>query len=85
LDKIFSARVDEATVRRISRLAHKLHTTKKAVVEAAVRSYAEKSELEQDSDIWEETHGIWERQESPRETVKQVRQTFRESLRRYQR
>lgn len=85
MDKIFSARVDEGTVRRISRLAQKLHTTKKAVIEAAVRSYAEQSSLEQDSDIWEETHGAWERQESPGATVKQVRQAFRESMRRYQR
>ncbi|MBI5583324.1 MAG: ribbon-helix-helix protein, CopG family [Deltaproteobacteria bacterium] len=85
MDNIFSARVDEATIRRISRLAHKLHTTKKAVIEAAVRSYAEKSELERDSDVWGETHGAWERQESPGETVKRVRQAFRESMRRYPR
>ena len=85
MDKIFSARLDESIVRRISRLAQKLHTTKKAVIEAAILSYAEKSDLEKGADIWEETLGAWKRDESPEETVKQVRQAFRESMRRYQR
>jgi predicted transcriptional regulator len=84
MDKILSARLDESIVRRIGRLAQKLHTTKKAVIEAAILSYAEKSWPEQDLDIWEETHGAWQRRESPPETVQQARQAFRESMKRYQ-
>jgi predicted transcriptional regulator len=85
MDKILSARVDESIVRRIGRLAQRLHTTKKAVIEAAILSYAEKSETEKDGDIWEETLGAWKRRESPGESVKQVRQIFQKSMKRYQR
>jgi predicted transcriptional regulator len=85
MDKILSARVNESIVRQIGRLAQKLHTTKKAVIEAAILSYAEKSETEKGVDIWEETLGVWQRGESPAEMVKQVRQDFRESMKRYQR
>jgi hypothetical protein len=85
MDKILSARVDESIVRRIGRLAQKLHTTKKAVIEAAILSYAEKSEADKGVDIWEETFGTWKRRESPEETVKQARQAFRESMKRYER
>ena len=70
--------MDESIVRRLGRLAQKLHTTKKA----AILSYEEKAETEKGIDIWEETHGAWKRREPPGETVKQVRQTFRESMKR---
>ena len=82
MDKILSARVDESIVRQLGRLAQKLHTTKKAVIEAAILSYEEKAETEKGIDIWEETLGAWKRREPPGETVKQVRQAFRESMKR---
>lgn len=85
MDKILSARVDEAIVQQLGRLAQKLHTTKKAVIEAAILAYAEKAETEKGIDIWEETLGAWKRPESPGETVKQIRFAFRESMKRYQR
>jgi len=85
MDKILSARVDESIVRRIGRLAQKLHTTRKAVIESAILAYEENSETDKKTDFWEETLGAWKRRESPGETVKQARQTFRESMKRYQR
>jgi hypothetical protein len=85
MDKILSARVDEAIIRRIGRMAQELHTTKKAVIEEAILSYAEKAGTKLGLDIFEETLGAWKRPESPAETVKQVRQTFRESMKRHQR
>jgi predicted transcriptional regulator len=85
MDKILSARVDEAIIRRIGRIAQELQTTKKAVIEAAILSYAEKAGIQQRLDIFEETLGAWERLESPGETVKQVRRTFQESMIRHQR
>ncbi len=85
MDKILSARVDESIIRRLGRLAQKLHTTKKAVLEAAILSYEEKAETEEGADIWGETLGAWKRRESPEETVKQVRHAFRESMKRHQR
>ena len=47
MDKIMSTRIDEAVIRHIGMLAKKLGTSKKAVLENAVRYYAEKIESEQ--------------------------------------
>ena len=43
MDKIMSTRMDEAVIRRIGMLADKLGTSKKAVLENAVRHYARRS------------------------------------------
>jgi len=59
----------KAIIRRIGRMAQKLQTTKKAIIEAAILSYAEKAETKQHIDIFEETLGAWNRKESPGETV----------------
>jgi predicted transcriptional regulator len=37
MDKILSARIDEAVIRQIALLARELNTTKKAVIESAVK------------------------------------------------
>ncbi len=47
MDKIMSTRMDEAVIRHIGMLAKRLGTSKKAVLENAVRYYAEKIETEQ--------------------------------------
>lgn len=83
MDKILSARVDEAVIQRIGALARQLGTTKKTVIESAVRSFAEKIEKEGDTDVLEQTFGVWDRKESPQTTVKEARKAFRASMRRY--
>ena len=85
MDKILSARVDEAVIRRIGALAQQLGTTKKAVIEGAVRYYAEKIEKERNTDVLEQTLGAWQREEPADETVAQIRETFRRSMHRYRR
>jgi len=40
MDKIMSTRMDEAVIQHIGMLARKLGTSKKAVLESAVRYYA---------------------------------------------
>lgn len=80
MDRILSARVDEATVRRIGALALQLGTTKKAVIEGAIQFYAEKIEKERNTDVLEQTLGAWQREESPDETVEKIRETFRRSM-----
>jgi predicted transcriptional regulator len=84
MDKIFSARVDESVIRRIGVLARQLGTTKKAIIEGAIRSYAEKIEKENNIDVLEQTLGAWHRTESPGKTIKKVRKTFRDSMQRHQ-
>lgn len=83
MDKILSARVDEAIIRRIGALALQLGTTKKAIIENAVRSFAQKIEEENDMDVLEQTFGAWDRKESPQTTVENARKAFRDSMRRY--
>jgi len=46
-----STRLDEAVIRHIGMLAERLGTSKKAVLENAIRDYAEKIEAEQGFDV----------------------------------
>jgi hypothetical protein len=52
MDKIMSTRMDEAVIQHIGILAKKLGTSKKAILENAVRQYAEKIEAELKFDSW---------------------------------
>ena len=85
MDKIMSTRMDEAVIRHIGMLAKRLGTSKKAVLENAVRYYAEKIEAEQGFDALTHTFGSWKRDESAAETVNAVKDTMRKSQERYRR
>jgi hypothetical protein len=61
MDKIFSARVDESALRRIGSLARQLNTTKKKILEEAIRLYAEKVDAESKSNVFTQTFGTWKR------------------------
>lgn len=84
MDKILSARVDESVIHQIGVLARKLGTTKKKVIEKAIRLYAEKIGEEEELDVLKETLGAWQRLEPPEETVKKARKAFRDSMKRHQ-
>lgn len=83
MDKIFSARLDEAVIRRIAALAQRLGTSKKAVVEGALRMYAESVDAHENVDVFDQTSGAWQRQESPSQTVKKARQAFHIAMKRH--
>ena len=85
MDKIMSTRMDEAVIRHIGMLAKKLGTSKKAVLEKAVRCYAEKIEAEQDFDVLTHTFGSWQRKEPAAETVQTIKEAMRKSQARYKR
>jgi hypothetical protein len=85
MDKIMSTRIDEAVIRHIGMLAKRLGTSKKAVLENAIRYYAEKIEAEQGFDILTHTFGSWQRDESAAETVQSIKDTMRKSQERYKR
>ena len=85
MDKIMSTRMDESVIRHIAMLAKKLGTSKKAVLENAVRCYAEKIEAEQGFDVLSHTFGSWQRVESAAETVAAVKETMRKSQERFKR
>lgn len=85
MDKIMSTRIDEAVIRHISMLADRLGTSKKAVIENAVRHYLERIEEEEGFDLLSHTFGSWQRSESAAETVRAIKDTMRNSQERYRR
>ena len=85
MDKIMSTRIDEAVIRHIGMLAKRLGTSKKAVLENAIRYYAEKIEAEQGFDILTHTFGSWQRDKSAAETVQTIKDTMRKSQERCRR
>lgn len=84
MDKVLSARVDESTAKDIALLAQRLHTSKKRIIEGAVRMYADKIREEQDLDVFKQTFGAWKRSESIRRTVGRAREAFCRSMARRQ-
>ena len=85
MDKIMSTRIDEAVIRLIDMLAKRFGTSKKAVLENAVRYYVEKIEAEQGFDVLTHTFGSWQRDKSAAKTVHTIKETMRKSQGRYKR
>ncbi|MDP6525374.1 MAG: hypothetical protein QGH15_14240 [Kiritimatiellia bacterium] len=85
MDKVLSARVDESVVSKIGALARELHTTKKSVIEAAIKMFAAKIEEEQGVDLLDLTFGAWKRKETPQATVRRARRAFSGSMTRHHR
>ncbi|GEM_PF-744423 len=83
-DRIFSARVDESTIRRIADLAKRLKQSKKQILESAVQEYAQNFGQESQSDILKETSGLWQRKETAAKTVELSKKAFRRSMKRHQ-
>ena len=85
MDKIMSTRIDENVIRHIGMLAERLGTSKKAVIENAIRHYLEKVDADQGFDILTHTFGSWQRDKSAAETVLDIKETMRKSQERYKR
>jgi predicted transcriptional regulator len=85
MDKILSARVDEAVLRKLGLLAARLKTTKKAIIEEAILAFEEKAAIESEVDALKQTLGAWKRDESPVQTVEMSRKAFRKSMERHHR
>ena len=85
MDKIMSTRMDEAVIRHIGMLAKRLGTSKKAVLENAIRYYVEKIEAEHGFDVLTHTFGTWKREKSAAETVQTIKDTMRKSQERHKR
>ena len=85
MDRILSARIDDAVYQKINDLSSKMHTSKKSIIEKAIGLLGQRYEEEEGTNVFDETCGIWKRNEKPEETVAQVRLAFRESVKRHQR
>jgi hypothetical protein len=84
MDKIISARVDESVAYLIDSLAHELGTSKKRVIEDAVRVYSQHLGEEKAINVFAETSGAWRRKEKTETTVRHARESFRKAYRRHQ-
>jgi hypothetical protein len=83
MDRVLSARLDETIVSRIGNLARRLHTTKKQVIEGAIRLYATQVEKDGALDILAQTSGAWRRKQSPRQTRSLARTAFQRAMKRH--
>jgi hypothetical protein len=83
MDKVFSARVDEAVLDEMNRVTRKLRITKRKFLEEAIRSRAQQLSREDDADIWAETLGAWKRKESATTLIRTARRRFQRSFERH--
>lgn len=82
MDRVLSARGDEETLFGIDLLAKRLKTSKKRVIEEAVRQYRRQVE-DGAVDVLAETCGAWRRDETPHETVRGIREQMDRSQTRF--
>ena len=80
MDRVFSIRMDEAVVETLDRLARTLRTSRRQIVEEAIRLYSEA--VEQQRDAFDVAFGAWRRAESPQTLHRRIRAAFKESMHR---
>jgi len=83
MDKVLSARIDESVIQELGLLSRKLHTSKKAIIEAAIRLYSEQSGLGGQIDVFKNSCGAWKRSETAQESVSESRAAFNQSMERH--
>ncbi len=83
MDRILSARIDDAVYRKIGDLSTRMHTSKKAVIEMAIQKLDERIEHDTETTVFDKTCGIWKRDETPAETVSHIRTVFQTSMKRH--
>ena len=85
MDRVFSARLDEAVLDELDRVTKQLGMTKKEFLEDAIRSRAAEVNAHTARNVWRETLGAWKRREAPEITIRRIRKTVEGSLKRHQR
>jgi hypothetical protein len=82
MQKIFSARLDEAALDEMDRVTRKLRMSKRQFLEEAIHLRARGLSAAHGDDIWSETLGVWRREEKPESTIRRARQAFRRTFER---
>ncbi len=85
MDRVVSARIDEAVVDEMERVTRQLGLTKKQFLEDAIRSRARKLSAKGMEDVWSATLGAWKRTEKAETTLRRGKKAFRVSFRRHHR
>ena len=84
MEKIFSARLDEAALDEMERVTRRLKMTKRKFLEEAIHLRAKQLGGE-GGDVWSETIGAWKRNERPETTIRRTRSEFRQTFVRHHR
>jgi hypothetical protein len=83
MDKVFSTRLDEATLDELNRVTRRLGVTKRQFLQEAIRLRARQSDAAGHADVWAETLGAWPRREDAPATIRRIRKQFRQSFQRH--
>jgi hypothetical protein len=83
MDRVLSARIDEAVLDELERTSRRLRMTKKQFLEEAIRLRAANAPGAAREDVWEATCGAWQRRESPAATVRRARRAFESAIQRH--
>ena len=70
MQKIFSTRLDEATLNEMERVTRKLGMSKRQFLEEAIQLRVERLSRDEQGDVWGETLGAWQRRESGATTIR---------------
>ena len=76
MQKIFSTRLEEATLNELARVTQKLGISKRQFLEEAIHQRADRESGEKAGDAWSETLGAWRRSESVGSTIRRARREF---------
>ena len=83
MTKVFSTRLDEATINDLNHLSERLKLSKKQILEEAIRLRVVQADAHAGSDVWAQTSGAWRRREPTPRTIRKARQAFETSVRRH--
>ena len=85
MQKIFSTRLEEATLHELDRATRKLGISKRQFLEEAIRLRAQTIDRRAGDDVWSDTLGAWQRAERPEHTIRRARRVFQRAfVRRHQ-
>ena len=84
MQKLFSTRLEEATINEMDRVTRKLGISKRQFLEDAIQLHTR--QLSRDTpgdDVWSETLGAWNRRERGETTVRRARRAFTRAFARH--
>ena len=85
MQKIFSTRLEEATLNELARVTRQLGISKRQFLEEAIHQRAQGVMGGVRGDVWSETLGAWRRNESAGTTIRRARREIERSFERHHR
>jgi len=85
MQKIFSTRLDEATLDEMERATRKLGMSKRQFLEEAIQLRVERLSRDHQGDVWSDTLGAWQRTEAGAATIRRARRALQHAFTRHHR